>query len=79
MKWRFCSSCQELLFLIFFYLHFSGAILLFVLSGTDAGDVITLSKAAKVQVHVQVQVHLFPLIQLQYNDKGKKGRSKKQS
>ena len=40
MKWRFCSSCQKLLFLIFFYLHFSGAILLFVLSGTDAGDVI---------------------------------------
>ena len=75
MKWRFCSSCQKLLFLIFFYLHFSGAILLFVLSGTDAGDVITLSKAAKVQV----QVHLFPLIQLQYNDKEKKGRSKKQS
>ena len=73
MKWRFCSSCQKLLFLIFFYLHFSGAILLFVLSGTDAGDVITLSKAAKVQVH------LFPLIQLQYNDKEKKGRSKKQS
>ena len=44
----------------------------FGLSGTDAGDLITLSKAAKVQVHVQVQVHLFTLIQLQYNDKGKK-------
>ena len=79
MKWRFCSSCQELLFLIFFYLHFSGAILPFGLSSTDAGDLITLSKAAKVQVHVQVQVHLFTLIQLQYNDKEKKGRSKKQS
>ena len=77
MKWRFYSSCQELLFLIFFYLHFSRAILPFGLSGTDAGDVITLSKAAKV--HVQVQVHLFTLIQLQYNNKGKKGRSKKQS
>ena len=79
MKWRFYSSCQELFFLIFFYLHFSGAILPFGLSGTDAGDVITLSKAAKVQVYVQVQVHLFTLIQLQYNNKGKKGRSKKQS
>ena len=28
---------------------------------------------------VQVQVHLFTLIQLQYNNKEKKGRSKKQS
>ena len=45
--------------------------LYFLLSGTDAGDLITLSKAAKVQVHVQVQVNLFPLIQLQYNDKEK--------
>ena len=31
------------------------------------------------QVQVQVQVHLFTLIQLQYNNKGKKWRSKKQS
>ena len=32
-----------------------------------------------LQVQVQVQVHLFKLIQLQYNNKEKKGRSKKQS
>lgn len=49
-KVKVSSSCQEtlwLLFLIFFYLHLSRAILPFGLSGTVAGDLITLSKAAK--------------------------------
>ena len=49
--------------------------------GFDRVNSVTIKKPERKSkaVEVQVQVHLFTLIQLQYNNKGKKGRSKKQS
>ena len=49
--------------------------------GFDRVNSVTIKKpeTKSKAVEVQVQVHLFTLIQLQYNNKEKKGRSKKQS